>query len=757
MSVLHITTEQGHKVARPVTSRQQYLALRQSPVQLANLQQARAGNDQAKHRLVQMNYSCLPGPDHLLRGCQQPSTTVGMDIDFDPTAPDFRDLMEQTPRRILDAKDELGLLMLERSARDKGFHLVFTRRQDLSQEQNLDWASTVIGTPYDPAAKDITRVFFTTSAEPSDLLFLDDRIFTAEAAPLVQTATTPQVAMATTATATTAAYPEQTAATPTTDPALTTFKGVPYTAIIRHWFRLSGGEPQHGERNVRLHQLAVALRAICDNSPQALLAIMPAYGLSAQEMQQIVASACKEPPRGLTRTLQQAISAATDEANDEADDDEETDDDDEDGSAAAADKTAASPFRLRQLPPALRASLKGVPEGMHWPVIASLMPIAAACADGVSVTYCDGTPQRLALMTMVLGEQASGKSVCKTVVDLWKRQLDREDADARRREDEWKAKRKARKANEKAPEDPQVLIRVLPVTVSCSTLLRRLKYARDHTLFSFGEELDTLRKTNGAGSWSSKYDIYRLAFDHGEWGQDYNSDQAESGVVSVAYNWTMLGTYGAMRRCFRADNIENGLSSRVIVADMPDNSFAPMPRYRQRSAADEEAIDQGVTRLRSATGHIDTPRLRRAIGQWVEEKRLEAAKDIDHVKDTYRKRAAVIGFRCGVVCHLLAGDERESKATVDFALTVCQLTLNGQIGSFGELLEKEYEASAQCQRRGKNKYVFDELPPVFSAADLQQRKGNGFSSSAMRVIISRWLSQRWVEKIEKGKYRKIIS
>ena len=143
-------------------------------------------------------------------------------------------------------------------------------------------------------------------------------------------------------------------------------------------------------------------------------------------------------------------------------------------------------------------------------------------------------------MSIIRGEQASNKSVVKNAIDIWKRQLEEEDALARKREEEWKERKKGRKANEKAPEDPHVLIRMVPVTVSCSTLLKRFKNAQGHTIYSFGEELDTLRKTNGAGSWSSKYDIYRLSFDKGEWGQDYNSDAAESGVVKVAYEFSWL-------------------------------------------------------------------------------------------------------------------------------------------------------------------------------------------------------------------------
>ena len=192
--------------------------------------------------------------------------------------------------------------------------------------------------------------------------------------------------------------------------------------------------------------------------------------------------------------------------------------------------------------------MAGVPTSMQMPVLCAVLPIAAAYADQVEVEYCDGQRQRLGLMSIIRGEQASGKSVCKNAVDVWKCQFDEEDALARKREEEWKERKKSRKANEKAPDDPKVLIRMVPVTVSCSTLLKRFKNSNGHTLYSFGEELDTLRKTNGAGSWSSKYDIYRLSFDQGEWGQDYNSDQAESGVVKVAYNWTMLGTSHGVRQ-----------------------------------------------------------------------------------------------------------------------------------------------------------------------------------------------------------------
>lgn len=750
MSVHLITMEKGHKVARPIESRQEYLRLRNTSAQQANLRMARQGNRGAKMRLVQMNYSCLPNADGTLKGSATPSNTVGMDVDFDPASPHYERLMAEAPQTILAKKDELGLLMLERSVA-KGYHLVFRRRKELSNEANLQWASNLLGVAFDKGAKDLTRVFFTTSASPSDLLFLHDDLFAIGACENVERAAH-ATSTPTAATPTPAAHAGEGAHGEATQPQARTYKGVPYSQIIHRWFALTGGEPTLGERNVRLYQLAAALRAICDNDPQLLIAIMPTYGLPADEMRAILQSACKEQPKGLSKTLRAAIEQAK-RATQEADEANEAD---AQPTTEPTRQRAPEAFAMSRMPPALRASLKGVPESMWWPVIAAVMPIAAAYADGVTVEYCDGARQRLALMSIILGDQASGKSVCKKAVDLWKRQLDREDQEARQREDEWKAKRKSRKANEKAPDDPQVLIRVLPVTVSCSTLLKRFKNSRGHTEYSFGEELDTLRKTNGAGSWSSKYDIYRLAFDHGEWGQDYNSDQAESGVVNVAYNWTMLGTYGAMRQCFKTDNIENGLSSRVIVADMPDNSFAPMPHFSHRTPADEQQIDEGVTRLRSVTGFVDTPRLRGAMAQWVESKRLEAAKDIDHVKDTYRKRAAVIGFRCGVVFHLLSGESEETEQAVAFALEVAERTLQGQMRTFGEQLALQYAtAGRSCVRQTRNTSVFDQLPPVFTKDDLQQLKDGNCSDGALRVVLSRWCAQRWLEKVDKLHWRKV--
>ncbi len=631
-----------------------------------------------------------------------------------------------------DRAGELGIVLAHVTPSTEGLRLFFVMPEGMTLEEAQRWMSEQLGdADYDGCVKDLARCSF---AVPRDyILYLDEEeLFASRNGKLKMEngELTPFKAS------------EESEQKNNEKGSSLSFKGIPYSDIICEWWLRNGGEPEEGERNVKLHKLAVNLRAICDNKKEVLMAVMPRFGLSETELKSIVDSACKEEPKGISKGMQGIVDELA--GRGELEDLEKP------------EKPEKLSVSVKALPIGLRESLTGVPETMQMPVLCAVLPIAGAYADQVEVEYCDGNRQRLGLMSIIRGEQASGKSVCKLAVDVWKRQFDEEDALARKREEEWKERKKSRKANEKAPEDPKVLIRMVPVTVSCSTLLKRFKNAQGHTLYSFGEELDTLRKTNGAGSWSSKYDIYRVGFDNGEWGQDYNSDQAESGVVRVAYNWTMLGTDGAMRKCFKSDNIENGLSSRILVSEMPDSSFAKMPKFGRRTAEDEARIQEAVTCLRSISGFIDTPRLRKAIEAWVEEKRVEAAKDIDHVKDTYRKRAAVIGFRCGVIFHLLSGKEGETKACLEFARTMAEYTLTEQIKAFGEALRNQYvEANMVCQRYGANHSVFDQLPPLFTVEDLSALKREHLPRNSILKIISRWNRDGWIEKTDSKHWKKL--
>ena len=720
----------GHGAPCTPATKEDWEALRKQPWLAQMCARIEKGEEELKHRLPVWTPHCAEFKDNhrAIADAVRPLNRLMLDFDEKGHTEDIMSTLKIKHETLKSCG--IDVLLIEESVR-RGTHVLVELPDGMTPEEAQELMKEATGFAPDAAVKDVSRCIYMVPEDHTK--YVNPKLFAVnQGGRLLDSGLRPNHEHV-----------------PIDLPRLE-FKGIPYSSIIAEWWRRNDGEPAEGERNVKLHKLAVNLRAICDNKKEVLMQVMPRFGLTDTELKSVVDSACKEEPKGVSKVMQGILDSL--EFRDDSGEFTTAIDESADGSVEANSKL----YTLHsKLPIGLKESLVGVPASMHMPVLCGIMPIAAAYADQVTVEYCDGNTHRLGLMSIIRGEQASNKSVVKNAVDIWKRQLDEEDALSRKREEEWKERKKGRKANEKAPEDPHVLIRVVPVTVSCSTLLKRFKNAQGHTIFSFGEELDTLRKTNGAGSWSSKYDIYRLAFDNGEWGQDYNSDAAESGVVNVAYNWTLLGTNGALRKCFKADNVENGLSSRVLVAEMPDASFSKMPKFKKRSAEDEARIQQAVSRLRSFSGLVDTPRLRKAIEAWVEEKRVEAAKDIDHVKDTYRKRAAVIGFRCGVIFHMLSGCAKESKACLDFAVMMAQYCLDQQMKAFGEALESQFvDARDECIRYGSNHSVFDQLPPSFTMDDLRALKRGFCSEAGLRKIISRWYRDHWIEKTDKTHWKK---
>ena len=680
-----------------------------------------------------------------------PSGLSILDIDHIPSPEVFFN------EKVKDRTKELGIVLAHKTPSGEGLRLVFVIPQGMGLVEGQQWLAQQIGlSEFDEACKDLARCSFAVPEEY--VLFLDEEelfkaiepIDTIDAIDTIDTID----------------------AIDSIDSIETIGAASNKSLKIFDLCREQAG----------LKYVDINARGSRHNSLLAILSVGAARLLSEPEAMAVVAQRMpdffKEPDcrqlihdfyakyhddsKMMSATVQRINARAEQLAKQQQTKDGKAQEDEADEEAETTE--AATPQSTNAYPdippiPGLKQSLTGVPEQMRMPALCALLPMAASYADDVTFRYCDGREQRLGLMSIVVGEQASGKSVCKDIIDLWRGPLDEDDEQGRRKEDEWKKKRKNRRANEKLDPEPEVLIRDVPITISCSTLLKRLKNAQGHTLYSFCSELDTLRKTNGAGSWSSKYDIYRLAFDHDEWGQDYNSDQAESGMVSVGYNWTILGTYGALGKCFKGENIENGLSSRVIVSEMPDSAFAPMPLFQDRKDRDAQAILDAVNTLRAKHGFIDTPRLRKAIAQWVEDKRHQAMERIDRVMDTYRRRAAVIGMRCGVVACLLSG-EKETKHVIDFALMMAEYVLQEQCRLFGDVLRKQYAADSDNTRKSKNRAVFDRLADTFTSHDILALK-NDVNDSAIRNIICRWREAGWVEPLpkqkgEKGKkYRKV--
>ena len=339
MSVHMIYYKDGQKMMMPILTKEEYMAIRNGGEQKERVKRIRQGEESLKHKLVQMNYSCLPNEDGTLKGSTRMSSTVGMDIDHIPA-----EQMQAVKERILGKAKELGLLMLEESARGAGYHLAFKRRPELSQEDNLRWASELLGVEYDAGAKDITRVFFTTTA--AQLFYLDDAVFQIKE----------QEARS---------EGQEDSSTLNSKPSTlnsqlkfpTDYKGIPYSEIIAKYWQLNndGKEPVEGDRDTLTYQLACDLRHICGRNADWLDQIIPCYdGFPQAEKRKKIESALQAKLEGMPYRLKQVLQALKSQT----------------GVKACGGTLTTPPPMPKRLPPLVKLLTKNVPS-FYKPAVAS--------------------------------------------------------------------------------------------------------------------------------------------------------------------------------------------------------------------------------------------------------------------------------------------------------------------------------------------------------------------------------------------------
>ncbi len=420
----------GHGAPCLPATRDEWEALRRESWLAQMCARIEKGDDELKHRLPVWTPHCAEFKDNHRAAADAIRPLNRLMLDFDE-----KGHTDEICARLLD-KSPLVPLLIEESVR-RGTHVLVELPEGMTPETAQELMKEATGFTPDAAVKDVSRCIYMVPEDHTR--FVSERLFETEispCAPLSRDDKEGNVMSSGVETSPSVEKPDTCLA----------FKGIPYSFIIAEWWRRNGGEPAEGERNVKLHKLAVNLRAICDNKKEVLMQVMPRFGLSDVELKSVVDSACKEEPKGISKLMQQILDAfkwgdfsatleMTDEELLEMTEDAE----------AVAEETGVK-VNVRALPIGLKESLVGVPVSMHMPVLCGIMPICGAYADQVEVEYCDGNTHHLGLMSIIRGEQASNKSVVKNAVDIWKRQLDEEDALARKREEEWKERKKGRKA-----------------------------------------------------------------------------------------------------------------------------------------------------------------------------------------------------------------------------------------------------------------------------------------------------------------------
>ena len=700
MSCYLIKVENGHKVARSITSEEEYKQLRGSNEQKANLRLARAGNDAAKRRLVQFNYSGHY-PQGVVKGMKLPSGAFGFDMD-EPEA------FAKAAKLLLKEPDKYGLLMLERSARQGG-HAVFEREKGKTVLENQVRIATMLKCEMDTSAHDINRVYFTTTSDDEDLLFLSPRLFkdeydeaavAAEGKVLEERERYGQEelpegahkankhyepwkeefkkdsqgvfkgqefknsrisASAASTSAASTSSTASTAATSTTSAAQDNYLGIPYREIIKKWWQLynDGQEPMRSNRNTLTFELAVNLRHICGFDRNLLAQIIPCYdGFPEQEKIACINSALNEKITQMPKRLKDVLSAIRQERMKQGNVGGGSEADNEALVNALDEANAKDDLfyynALPKLPQGIRDSISAVGPALALPVITAICPAIGMLATGVKVSV-HGKMNSLNLISYIAGDFASGKGSIDPVIDAWTSEVKEMDKMYQQKEDEWRAKKRAAKNKKEQPEEPKLPVRCLTLNNTVANLAERLANTEGKHAFSFTPEADTV-----AQKWKSAMSDFSVMLRQAYDGTSYEREARSADAVNVhidrlLWNVVMCGTPDALYRV--VSNYTDGFQSRIIVAKTPDNTFTPLSdnmyvmNERQR-----DRIIQIAHLLPLMSGEVVLPKLEEKGRKWLEQIRLETMKNDDKVKARQRFRICPTTMRmmtCIMLCKVL--------------------------------------------------------------------------------------------------------
>ena len=727
---------------RPVLTREEYLSLRNGGEQRRLVERIRAGEEGLKHKLVQMNYSCLPNEDGSLKGSKTMSTTVGMDIDF--VAPKDLSAEEQqiwlsermvgVPELVLGKKDELGLKMLERSA-TKGYHLVFTRRSELSQEENLKWASDLLGVKFDDNAKDITRVFFTTTASAEDILYLDDKIF--EVVTALQCDSSNQANTDSTDGTDNPSNPINSCSVAYDKDA--SYNGILFTEIIaKYWELFNGGkEPVEGDRNALTFELAVTLRSICGYSLERLMQVIPNYwrptpgpsldGGEWLEYRRTLENALKEPKKGMPFRLKQVLQALKSQQ----------------AVKACGGTLTAPPPMPKKLPPLIRLLTKNVPWFYKPAVASAVFPALGAHLHGVKFRYWDNVDHEPTFMNVLIGRQSIGKGTIKKPIEYIVEDIRQRDLPNRQREAEWKQKNPGAK-QKKDPRPTDICIQMLIDNLTDAVFNQRIVDAHNNGqrfLFTVVDEIEALKKVTSRGSVDEVGLLIRKAFDNADAGQERVGADSVSGIAPLRWNFNASTTPPNARKFF-FKMVNDGTVSRldistIIKAD-DEEDMAPVQGIYDHTFAEE--LKPYIDRLEAANGLITCAQAKKLAQDICAENRDAARLYESEAYRVFSYRANVIAWLKGMVLYVAHG-YKWSKEIADFVRWTEQYNLWCKMLYFGQQLEKELREEMEIQRQSGPQNLLELLPDEFNKEQYrlmrQQQGRDGDGEATLRQWVSR--------------------
>lgn len=787
MSIHVIYYEGGAKKMRPILTEEEYRQLRDSE-----------HNKKAdKKHMVQMNYSCLPNEDGKLRGSKRISKSVGMDIDFCPDDADYEKKMADVPELILSKKKDLGLLMLERSA-NKGYHIAFRRKPNLSQEDNLKWAAKLLGVEYDKGAKDITRVFYTP---PTDrLLYFDKELLdNSECKIQIQESEISKVDSCNTQKEQKAEDEAAEKKSKKSNNCTLEYCGIPYADIIRKWWQMynDGHEPVRSNRNTLTFELAVNLRHICGFDRQQLDQVIPCYdNFPETEKLACIDSALGEKRTQMPKRLKDVLAVLkTEKMNLEEQSGEESMDIDSSFDENNGLEEQSYYKALPSLPQGICDSINAVGPALAMPTLIAICPVIGMLATGVKLDI-HGKKNTLNLISYIAGDFASGKGSIDPLIDAWTSEIKDMDKVYLEKEEDWRAKKRAAQNKKEQPEEVKYPVRCLTLNNTVANLANRLANTGGKHAFSFTPEADTV-----AQKWRTAMNDFSVMLRQSYDGTSYEREAKSADAVNVhidrlLWNVVMCGTPDALYRV--VNNYTDGFQSRVAIGRTPDNTFTPLTEnLHVLTDVQRDQIFQIAHLLPLMEGEVVLTKLEKKGREWLEEIRIETMKNDDKTKARQRFRICPTTMRmmtCIMLCkvaeqlikaHGLAGAEKRLKENPGLwkkmivktqtpsMLSAFDSLANYQMENalyfFRERIEAAFSSREYAgktvgmdrTRRGKNDTIYESLDVNFTVEQAMQQsivvKGAGVTNMAVQQMLKNWRRQGLIVPKPNKRYQKISS
>ena len=680
----------------------------------------------------------------------------------------------------------LGVLLVYITPSGHGLKIVFKARTEWGNLiDNQHRMAEILGVEVDESCKDASRMSFI--CKESDILFIDKELFTYENKEFAERYT--------------ALYRDgHSQAERTMDevrgkteegdavrvhpcPSVPKFKNIPYSEIIDAWWERNGGVPQEGERNVKLYQLAVSLRAICDNNKTLLLEIMPRLGLDEQELHAIVESACKEPPKGLSKMMQSILAMS-------------------DGGGVRSDVShqpsaiehqlwewGAQIEELSKDFPLLKDICKGLKRNQY--------PAALFVGGGLLMTLMTRCTyrfyhrpeelRRLNNSTLIIGDPASGKSFATRLFKLIASPIVEADKAGLEAINAYREQMRTKGANKEKPKKPKVVIRIHPARTSNAQFIQDMVNSKEEVdgelmqlhMLTFDTELDNTLSLQKGGAYIDKQALQLKAFHNEEDGQAYSNVDSVLQNFFVIWNFIYTGTPIALKKMVNEQNFGSGLATRLTCIPLPATNFQMMTRESTVDYDSDARLKEWAEKLDRMKGELSVQKIVDELYDWTARRMADAEENDSKADEMLLKRCAYHGLNFAAPFIVMrhwdqmhqdgnywCGDFETDEVDWRLAELITNIQYACQRHYFGAMAENYFEnklrdASVNVQRRPKTLEAFSRLPELFTTEDVM-RCFQLQNMSAVYVRISRLQKDHLIEKAEdfvengttKSRYRK---